>query len=86
MNEQDRFDERIAKASIKGSDVYQEYLVSIIIRHKDSVFAHNLWFKYIATILKAKVFKNLKVKSVQILKGIKRSPEMAAAEDDWLEM
>jgi len=85
-SEKERIQKRLEDARIRGNDVYQEYLVSVIIRHKDTAFAHNRWFQYIGTILKAKLFKNMKVKSVQILKGIKRSPEQAAGEGDWLEM
>ena len=85
-DERDRVNKRLDMAKCKGNDTYQEYIVSIVIKHKDSMFAHNLWFNYISSCLKAKLFKNVKVKSVQILKGLKRSPEMAASEEDWLEM
>ena len=85
-DEYQRIESRLKKADVKGNDVYQEYLISIIIKHKDTSFAHNLWFEFIPSVLKAKVFKNAKIKAVQIVKGIKRSPYMAAAEGDWLEM
>ena len=84
--EKDRINRRLRESSCRGRDIYQEYLVSIIVRHKDTAYGHSVWQKKMEEGIKKGLRNNDSVKSVKVLKGLKRSPEMAACEDDWLEM
>lgn len=78
--------QRLEENPPRGCDIYQEYIVSITIRHKDTESAHRRWQRYIEDCLKAKVKRNSKVKAVQFLKGLKRTHAMAAMEGEWLKM
>lgn len=81
-----RAEERLRQAGCKGRDIYQEYIISVIVKHKDTEFGHSHWTSVIGDSVKRSVRNNNSVKAVQILKGLKRTPEMAALEGDWLEM
>lgn len=85
-DKQQRAEERLQQAGCKGRDIYQEYIVSIIVKHKDTEFGHEHWTEVVRDCVKKSLRNNPKVKAIQFLKGLKRSPEMAALEGDWLEM
>jgi len=78
--------QRLDAANLQPDEFYQEYLISIILRQRDTPRSINKGIRWVKSCLKAKTFKNpKKVKHIEVLPGTRRSPEQASLEL-WMDM
>jgi hypothetical protein len=80
-----RAQDRLQQSNCKN-EVYQEYIISVIIRHKNTPKAIERISKYLRGSFRARFFRWDAVKFFKIFVGKTRLPAEAALEDDWLKM